>query len=751
MKGTLFSADFVYDSSGNPRLLEINTDTSFINQVLDDYVDFADFKTLLSDNSISTLHVVYKQMQQNFVDSLESYIEDECTFITTFEAHLENEDSIYPTQPVDGSDVFILRLAYDENAILDSKYAKRDAVTQKLFHDRSESSLVIPAVHSSSYAVFDSLEESFNSTNVPDYISKPATAGGMLKLYKVGLPTSSSNYRVDELRESVDLDSNTLMNYLDNTSTGRAKSVRTFRIIYGSNLDMIELAAYEVESILEIPNSLPDYNADTAANVLSGQHYFEFTTNDLKEGKGVNKSTYIKNLDGTGTLAINTTTGSIYASYFISGSPDTDDPYELTTWSHSGDSFPSGSYATGSILVSTLNLTQRSQTQHRLTVGNGNDFLIGGNSMVPAYTAATDTVTFKVVRDLTTDDSLFMSDGNITPLTTHSVVFYDTRANAETIELNLEDEDIYIVSGSDVIVHNGPCFVAGTQVWDSPTSEKAIEEFKVGDRVTTYNFDSEEFEVKEVLGITSRKVSKVVEYTFSNGKTLTATLDHPLYVKGLGWASYDPELSNSMYNIGETIQQIAEGQTFFSIVGPDYILKSAKVIEEATVVYNLSHVDGNHNFFAGNILAHNRGFIFSCFKANSLVEMYDNSYKKISEVVEGDVVKSSLNGKIVAGEVTKALIHPVMSTVRVAKSGNTVSDLYHPIEFEGNWLAAKDHPNFYLDVEYVDFFYNLEIDGNKTNSEHNYIIDGMVVSGLGDNKELNNKYQRQNSNLINHL
>jgi hypothetical protein len=32
MKGTLFSADFVKDSSGNLRLLELNTDTGFINK-----------------------------------------------------------------------------------------------------------------------------------------------------------------------------------------------------------------------------------------------------------------------------------------------------------------------------------------------------------------------------------------------------------------------------------------------------------------------------------------------------------------------------------------------------------------------------------------------------------------------------------------------------------------------------------------------------------------------------------------------
>ena len=42
MKGTLFSADFVKDSNGNLRLLELNTDTGFITQEFQNF-DFSNF------------------------------------------------------------------------------------------------------------------------------------------------------------------------------------------------------------------------------------------------------------------------------------------------------------------------------------------------------------------------------------------------------------------------------------------------------------------------------------------------------------------------------------------------------------------------------------------------------------------------------------------------------------------------------------------------------------------------------------
>ena len=45
---------------------------------------------------------------------------------------------------------------------------------------------------------------------------------------------------------------------------------------------------------------------------------------------------------------------------------------------------------------------------------------------------------------------------------------------------------------------------------------------------------------------------------------------------------------------------------------------------------------------------------------------------------------------------------------------------------------------------FIDTYYNLEIDGDNNNSNHNYIINGHIMSGLGDCERLNNKFKRQN-------
>ena len=70
MKGTLFSADFIKDSSNNLRLLEVNTDTSVVPEQIDD-IDWSSFINILTSESISDLYVIYKPVIHNdLVNSL---------------------------------------------------------------------------------------------------------------------------------------------------------------------------------------------------------------------------------------------------------------------------------------------------------------------------------------------------------------------------------------------------------------------------------------------------------------------------------------------------------------------------------------------------------------------------------------------------------------------------------------------------------------------------------------------------------
>ena len=120
MKGTLFSADFATDSSDNLRLLEINTDTGIASAAFTHF-DYSSLYPVWDSNNITEIHVVYKDHQTDFVNHFSSSIASDYTgSALTFNKTIEEGTTIYPTSISDSDSKFILRLAYDEAAILDS-------------------------------------------------------------------------------------------------------------------------------------------------------------------------------------------------------------------------------------------------------------------------------------------------------------------------------------------------------------------------------------------------------------------------------------------------------------------------------------------------------------------------------------------------------------------------------------------------------------------------------------------------------
>ena len=147
--------------------------------------------------------------------------------------------------------------------------------------------------------------------------------------------------------------------------------------------------------------------------------------------------------------------------------------------------------------------------------------------------------------------------------------------------------------------------------------------------------------------------------------------------------------------------------------------------------------------YEGEELYHNE-----CFLYGTQILMSSGSMKNISDINIGDSVASySKHYKsYVSGIVTDVLLHPIGDVVKVAVVGNRLYGTpSHPIFFGDKWSEIH-HSN--LDVSYkymyVDTYYNLEIDGeNIFGSDHNYIADGYIVSGLGDNDILNKAIPRQ--------
>lgn len=641
MKGTLFSADFVFDSSDNARLLEINTDTALVLDALDSYLDFTDFGTILSDSAFDTLHIIYKPFHQRLVDKLVEYVNNNVSNITQIDYQEEEQCAVYLGSVEDADNKFILRLAYDESAILDSVYAKSELELYHLFNDNNDLASVPPLYMSSSEkGVVNSLTQSFNDHNLPDFVLKNHNGSGAtvqsINFFKVGLPETGSDYRFNSFVETRKTNYNVITNYLPNLSGSRATSVRSMQIVYGTNLDICFLGEHKQVSLFEIPATI--VTGSSISNLVDRKHKFEFSTNYPRGNQGVRKDNNLISSSGELVNIRTNNTGSdfSYRSYFVSGSPDTDDVTELRAWYHSGSAFPSGSYVTSSNLVIRDDYANLNKDLYKLDLESGDTFYLGGSCILPVLDTGSNVILWKSTSNIAVGNKVFDDTNTSFLVTGNTFQVSDTDGDHDTAHPNMEAVDTYVIKGNtnNLLVHNpfgagrgshyydyATCFLAGTKI-DTPNGDINIEDIKVGDIVYSYDLETESKVEKEVTAIDHRHtIGSHKDACLATGKEeagyfglavdnkdigIKFTPEHPILTKE-GWKCLVPILEQEPWaseqeevkflNDGDEILLDGEWKTI------DYIQFNSA--PEDTPVYNFT-VEGTHTYIANKIVVHNK-------------------------------------------------------------------------------------------------------------------------------------------------
>ena len=139
--------------------------------------------------------------------------------------------------------------------------------------------------------------------------------------------------------------------------------------------------------------------------------------------------------------------------------------------------------------------------------------------------------------------------------------------------------------------NNDPsCFVAGTMISLANGDYKNIEDVQAGEEVMSYNESTGEHETATVGDIKVREVDSIIRLVFANGNIIKTTEEHPFYVNG-EWVK-----ANEL-----RITDVAK-----SLDGSEVAITGIEHITEPHTVYNLLDVSGNSNFYAGEILVHNK-------------------------------------------------------------------------------------------------------------------------------------------------
>lgn len=668
MKGVLFSADFAKDENGDLKLLEVNTNTTVTDV---DVLDLSALETFLSGSTYTkvktvgteTVHVgITKKIEQIALSSS-----------LQFTASYVSPDSLYPTIPADESDTFILRMAYDEDSLFDTEYAAADLNTLKVMYNAGHSGSIIPFYHSDGVTEVDTLGTLITgSGNLPDYSYKGInyTPNGV-RFLKIGDNAEDDGNVLDEVKSYTVSGSNYVTRYVYNSSDivdNYVKSYRYFGILYIENdqAKYISLGGYKSKAFLSIPTSVDTPNA---VNALSIKHYLEYTTNYPKisgRQRGPVENEYVKLDNNSQTLAINLTTGTDLDTYFINTVPDSDDYEAIVNWSATGSTLPVVSNASSSIwTLEDVIPSQNIVTQ--IVLANSSSTLVGNNTYVLRYSPTEDAFHFKSTLALKPGDKVIL-DGT-TQETVAEVNKVITHKDLTVRKIDVEDIDTYMVGPSNLMVHNSPCFVAGTLIALADGDQLPIEAIKPGMEVLSYDHQLKQISTGKVHSTLKKEDQKVIRIVTEAEQDVICTYDHPFFTLEKGYASYDREMTFN--DSGLLVDSLAEGDTLMTTEGAFDKINHIQELGHSETVYNLPLVHPHHNFYANSYLVHNRiptepcpeccpsfgGFgncegcgsnydeccpeCNECFVAGTEVTLANGDVKNIEDMVVGDEVLSS--------------------------------------------------------------------------------------------------------------
>jgi hypothetical protein len=148
------------------------------------------------------------------------------------------------------------------------------------------------------------------------------------------------------------------------------------------------------------------------------------------------------------------------------------------------------------------------------------------------------------------------------------------------------------------------CFAPGTLITMADMTYKLIEDVKVGDLVLSFDFETGENIANGVRKILSPIRSDIYEYKLSDGTSLKATVEHPLYVINKGWTSSDPAMTKMVYDLDAEVIEI--GDVFLTSDKKGLVVEDIIRMEIETVTYTFSTVNEEAmNYYANGVLSHN--------------------------------------------------------------------------------------------------------------------------------------------------
>jgi hypothetical protein len=357
MRVVLTGTDLLKDIDGSFKVIETNTNIQTAVDA-DIYFNQNDFHSFISETSINEIVLISKtelnsilidiELNQNdeiisingknFSSALKSYCE---TNGMTFTPIIVDKNAITVPFVEDDDNKLIIRIAYDTTALIDDIYARDNWSFLKLMHETDENSIPKTYINDEEFG-FDSIGSTIKDNGThPNFLVKkrftPADNTIFPKVLKV-----NTIEELEAIKQSLDIEEY-LQEYIYNPNDlidNRVKFYRSVDLIYGSNLDVLNLWCVEHGNSFEI-DSTCDYDDDNMVQYWERPKYiYKFINQGDKDPHlSGDENTKVLMQDDSKTNLSTLQPGSVIKTISIPNLPINELDYPTNQWSSSYTDF----------------------------------------------------------------------------------------------------------------------------------------------------------------------------------------------------------------------------------------------------------------------------------------------------------------------------------------------------------------------------------------------------------------------------
>lgn len=468
MKAVVIATDYVKNTNGEFKVLEMNTHTDILFKDANDYLNLDELEQFVSDNGITDIQIISPKHYQRKIMDVEST--DTTPHTTYFEkaigdrfipngvsvdVHYTALDSITIPFVEDNDTTLIIRISYDSTALIDSVYCTDNFEFLKLMHDTDSTSIPATYVNDSEFG-FDTIGTTITDNgNYPNFIIKERFPTSNYQLYPKILKVSN----IEELNSiKSNLPSNTLLQeYVFNPSDileGKLQTYRVVSLVYGSNLDVLDLTHPFVHTNACAFGETADFDSNGELQIWERPCYIQKHANksetDVRFRYQFDDESKIFMPDGSIANVEDIQTGSIVKTLNFVGMPLDELASGSHYWSSSFDELVNGLEVT-TTTVADYSSTNRIVWLINLELSNGSKFVDVEFAKLLSKSATQTEYMFNRYQDLTVGDSIVLFNNQTNAIEEVSIV--NTEYSYETIniyDVGVEPIDVLLTSEEGV-------------------------------------------------------------------------------------------------------------------------------------------------------------------------------------------------------------------------------------------------------------------------------------------------------------